>query len=523
MSAAAAGARRLRARAARPFGLVEPLLFAVAAAFAGVTILWGIAPHDEGLMLQAAQRIADGQWPWRDFWWNYGPAQPLLLAVPAKLFGPSLLWWRLLRLLLDGLVSVLAYRLVRRDASAPVALGAWAAVAGAMAFPALPTPTPALLALAFGAFLLAERRPLAAGALAGLTLAFRLDIGVAVVAGTVLAAPAGRMRVLGTALATGALALAPFLIVGGVGRFLDQTLGFALDEQELQRLPFPLSYDGGFDPNKLLEFYFPAILLAGLATWALVAAWRRPPLHTLAPLPLALVGAAYLLARTDEFHLLPLAAALAVLLGTALGRSAIPTLPRAALALALALVILHGLDRQLGRILHPPSRAEIPLAAADGVRADPADARALGQLGRAVRRRVGPGEPVFVANPRFDLVRVGDPLLYVLLERPNPTRYDVMQPGVVTSAPVQRELVRSLERARPRVVVRWLDPTAARREPNGAGRSSGVRVLDRWLAREYRQLERYGVYAVLVPRRSGRSGAQDRPAGAGSAPAAPRP
>jgi hypothetical protein len=504
MSGGAAGGllRGGAARATPPLGLTELLLFGAAAAFAGVTILWGIAPHDEGLMLQAAQRIADGQWPWRDFWWNYGPAQPLLLAIPAKLFGPSLLWWRLLRLVLNGLVSVLAYRLVRRDASAPVALAVWAAVAGAMAFPALPTPTPALLALGFGSLLLAERRPLVAGVLAGLTLAFRLDMGVAVVAGVVLAAPVGRLRVLGTALATGALALAPFVLVGGVGRFLDQTLGFALDEQELQRLPFPLSYDGGFDPNKLLELYFPAILLAGLAAWALVAVRRRPPLHALAPLPLALVGVAYLLARTDEFHLIPLAAVLPVLLGTALGseRSA-STLPRAVLAIALALVILHGLDRQLGRVLHPPSRAEIPLAAADGVRTGPANAQALGQLGRAVRRRVPPGQPVFVANPRFDLVRVGDPLLYVLLERPNPTRYDVMQPGVVTTAPVQRELVRSLERARPRVVIRWLDPTAARREPNGAGRSSGVHVLDRWLAREYRPAERFGAYAVLVPRR----------------------
>jgi hypothetical protein len=488
---------------------LDLVLFLAAAAFAGVTIRWGIAPHDEGLMLQAAERMADGQWPWRDFWWNYGPAQPLLLAVPAKLFGPSLLWWRLLRLVLDGLVSVLAYRLVRREASAPIALAAWAAVAGALAWPALPTPTPALLALAFGSFLLADRRPVAAGVLAGLTLAFRLDMGVAVVAGTVLAAWAARGRATQTsvaALLTAAISLLPFVLVGGVGRFLDQTFGFALHEQDLQRLPFPLSYDSGLDPNKLLEFYFPAILLAGLAGWTLIACWRRPPLRTLAPLPLALVGAAYLLARTDEFHLIPLAATLPLLLGTALGaerqRSArAPSPVMAVLALSLTLVVLHGLDRQLGRLLHPPARAEIPLAPADGVRTDPANAAALGRLGRAVHRRVPPGEPLFVANPRFDLVRVGDPLLYVLLERPNPTRYDVMQPGVVTTAPVQRELVRDLERARPRVVVRWLDPTAVRREPNGAGRSSGVRILDRWLAREYRPLERYGSYAVLVPRR----------------------
>ena len=102
-----------------------------------------------------------------------------------------------------------------------------------------------------------------------------------------------------------------------------------------------------------------------------------------------------------------------------------------------------------------------------------------------------------MANPRHDIVKVGDPLLYVLLQRENATRYDVFQPGVVTSAPVQTEMVRDLERARPRVVVRWLSPAASQPEPNGAGRSSGVRILDRWLAQRYVQERRFGDYAVL--------------------------
>ncbi len=92
------------------------------------------------------------------------------------------------------------------------------------------------------------------------------------------------------------------------------------------------------------------------------------------------------------------------------------------------------------------------------------------------------GEPLFVANPRHDLLRVGNPLVYVLLDRPNPTRYDVMQPGVVTSAGVQREIVADLRRSRPELVVRWLSPVASEAEPNGAGRSSGVRILDRYLS-----------------------------------------
>jgi hypothetical protein len=147
--------------------------------------------------------------------------------------------------------------------------------------------------------------------------------------------------------------------------------------------------------------------------------------------------------------------------------------------------------------------AAIPSAVADGVHTSPADARNLRRLIRSVRRRARPGRPVLVAPPRFDRVRLGDPMLNVLLRRPNPTRYDVMQPGVVTTAKVQREMARELIRSRAPVVVRWLAPAARRAEPNGSARSSGVHVLDRTIRARYRRLVRYGDYLILVRRRAG--------------------
>ena len=78
-----------------------------------------------------------------------------------------------------------------------------------------------------------------------------------------------------------------------------------------------------------------------------------------------------------------------------------------------------------------------------------------------------------------------------------------MQPGVVTTAPVQTEIVGSLRRAHTRVVVRWLDPRAEQVEPNGSSRSSGVHILDDYLKAHYRPLARYGVYQVLLARGAG--------------------
>ena len=207
----------------------------------------------------------------------------------------------------------------------------------------------------------------------------------------------------------------------------------------------------------------------------------------------------YLLARADVYHLVPLAAVLPVLLATAAASERAPAWT-AALVVVLGLIAIQGLDLKRIQLLDPPPLATIHVDVADGVKAPPEEARALSELSRYVRSRVPPGDPVFVANPRFDLVTVGNPLVYVLVGRPNPTRYDVMQPGVVTTRPVQREIVADLERSRPRLVIRWLSPVADKPEDNGAGRSSGVRLLDRYLARAYEPQRRFGDYLVLTRR-----------------------
>jgi hypothetical protein len=468
-------------------------LAALAAALSAFTILRGYGPHDEGLMLVWGRRIADGQWPYRDFWANYTPGQPLVVALLVKLFGPSLLWWRIVRVAIDATVSVLAFLYVRRHAGFWWALGAWVAAAGAMAWPTGPGPNPPALALALGGLLLAPRRPLAGGVLAGLAFFFRPEIGLAAAIGAGFeAGRSGAARVAAAAVVVAIVALAPFVVVAG-GDMADQVVGFA-SKQDLQRLPFPLHYRGGVDPNKLLEFYLPAILVAGSALWG---AWALARRQGAALVALVAVGLVYLLARTDEFHLVPLSVVLAIALAIAAAREA-QTWLRVALGVALALIAVHGLERRAGQALHPPALAAIPAPAADGVRTSPADAVALRGLIPYVHARAPAGAPVLVAPPRYDRVRVGNPMLNVLLDRPNPTRYDVVQPGVVTTAKVQREMARDL-RGTP-VVVRWESPLAREVEDNGSAKSSGVFLLDRAIARGYRRAARFGDYVVLVRR-----------------------
>src|SRR3954452_16898356 len=123
------------------------VLFLAGVLISGFTILRQLDPFDEGLMLQAARRVADGQLPYRDFLCPYGPAQPYLLAALNDVFGLSLLTWRIVGVLTNAGVALLAFVIVRREAGSRLALVAGFAAACFMAQPRTAGPTPlALLA-----------------------------------------------------------------------------------------------------------------------------------------------------------------------------------------------------------------------------------------------------------------------------------------------------------------------------------------------------------------------------------------
>ena len=489
-----------------PSGPVLAALFVAGVVISGVTALQGIQPNDEGLMLQAVERIADGQVPYRDFWWFYPPGQPYLLGGLHELTGPSLLTWRIVRVLADTTVALLAFGLASRGAGPRLSLAAWAAAILAMAYPSGPHPFPLALALVLGALLAFERRPALAGVLVGAAAAWRIEFAAFAALAILVARPDGLRRFALAGAATAALLYLPVVIAAGIGPSWDLLVDYPLtDFRDYQTLPFPLSYDGplntgspgGFlrdSAEPLALYYLPLALVIGLAGAAVALARRPLPPRVIATGVFALGALAYLLVRTDLFHTAPLAVMVAILAAWALGdRSVLRGVPAAVAGLALVFAIAEGLDRRWLVLREDTVALDLPVA--DGVRVPPRQAAEL----EAVVRRLPPG-PIYVATRRADLVTSGHPLLYVLAGRPNPTRYDIPAPGVVTSAPVQREIVRDLERTRTPMVVRWTAAVTAAAEPNAAGRSSGVRLLDEYLARSYREVARVGSFRLLARR-----------------------
>ena len=504
------------------------LLFAAGVAISAFTIRRGIDPFDEGLTLQAARRVAEGELPYRDFLWSYGFAQPLLLGGLFKAFGVSLLWWRIVRVLVDAAAALVVFLLVGREAPAPVALCAWLVAACAMAEPTGAGAAPLALLWGLAAVAVAARgaptprRALGAAALTALAAAWRPDFALYAGAGAVVALAlgpgGGRARTraalvyVSPAIGLAALAYLPFAILAGPGRLADRLVGVAIRDHDYWTLPFPLHYHGsvrGWPPGTLtgdlrdaLRFYVPLLSLIGLGLAALVLGVRALRARTVSAASAGLLVFAagtvvYLRSRPDVVHVQVPVVILAALLPLAfLATRRIPWLA-VLVAATFVLLGLNAVANRVSALVNPPVLAPLHAPTADGVKAPAVEARALSRVVAVVDARVPPGRPIYVAPRRSDLIKLNDPLVYVLADRDNASGEDF---GLLAGDAAQGRIVGRLRRARPAVVVRWTDPVSSEREPNRRGVPSGSRRLDLYLDRNYRLLERLYHYDVLVPR-----------------------
>jgi hypothetical protein len=195
-------------------------------------------------------------------------------------------------------------------------------------------------------------------------------------------------------------------------------------------------------------------------------------------------AAIYYVSRADLEHaqgLLVVAAALAALIRPKLFGAAV-----------LALLLAVGTANRASALLRPPD-----LKPFGSVRVPPEDADALPRVIALVHELVPPGEPIYVAPRRSDIVSFTNPLLHYLTGRPNVLRRDVL---LQAKPEEQLRIVAALERAKPKAIVRWTASESAKPEPNRRGRPSGSRALDDYLSHAYELRARYGDYEILVPR-----------------------
>ncbi len=522
-----------------------------------VTLKDWIQLNDEGLMLQAAARIANGEVPYRDFWWFYPPGQPYLLALIWKLDGPSLVDWRVLRAVTDATVALLVWRLALRRSGQLPALLAWAVAIFAVSSATGPHPYPIAMALALGSLLFLESRPWAAGLLLGVVAAWRIEFAAYLGLGSLLGlAVRGDLRRtfapwIGSAIAAAALLYGPVVAAAGAGKSWDLLVRYpVLEFSKYQTLPFPLVWDGGGNAQGLdlvaqfVSYHMPLALIValGASLTALTLSVRPGRWLELATGVFAIGMANYLVVRADAFHTGPLAVMDAVLGAWALGavaqvrrergwvvapqfgwRPRLAFLSVAVALIALSWSLLDTVWKREREVRQAGQARVIDIDVADGVkelpvtrcslRGEPVQLCSLADLEHAVAWvEANTDGPIYVATKKSDWITAGAPLFYVLAGRGNVTPYDIAAPGVLTSAKVQLEIIAALKSSGA-TVVRYEAGITAAPEPNLAGKPTGIKLLDSYLAAAYSEVARFGVWAVLEP-----SGAA-KPPSAGAAEA----
>ena len=484
---------RLRARMehAVPF-----LIFA--GAFSLLWLLYGnrliFGTSDEGIYLDAAERILHGQKPYVDFFGYMSPGSFWMQALAFRLFGVTLAAGRVLVIFYVALEGALVYWLVRRFASRAAGL------ATALFFLAFQTADPSMLtaqhrwdssafALAAIALCVAGGRGrlaasgvlMACAALATPSVAL---VGVATLAW--LLWPGGqRIRgawyLLGVVIA-GTCAVVGLWLNGILPALIQQLRWLSRNYSAVNAMHYGAIiggyralFEGAGAAELPLRFCvvfclaLPAVLpVVALAGGIVFWVRRREAIFPYLLLAVAaLVASTY--PRSDVAHLAYVAALPYAVTGILAYRS-LPTRPRAWLAISAAVwAAVFALRAEL------PGSLQLLQTPVGEVRASVAEAPVVEDL----LSRVRPHQSLFVYPYK--------PLLYFLTQAENPTRYPYLSPGMMTNEDA-RVALSELQASPPEWVLYMdLDRTGFERLfPAANGFDPHYPQLEGWIQANYR-------------------------------------
>ena len=494
-------------------------------------------------------RVAAGQAVHRDFYYQYGPANIYLLAALFKLFGQSVLIERTLWIVEAASMVAVVFILLDRFAGRKVAL---ATVIGCLLWPdALSWLTLGMVSSTWLIGTNFERRisgkaAFLAGLLAGSTVLFRYDVGIAVAGAQIvliLAAAMMHERRVGLALREGLRTLGPYL--GGFAVLVGPLFIWYVAQGILpglvydvltypskyyyagRNLPFPHLHRQNFED--VVVYVFP--LLIGLSLFHVFHYWfgshRRRSSDAAVPRwvgPVASFGLiaaiAYLktLVRMGAGPLF-LCAAPCLVLGAVLVacRQAFGLVSKTLIGVLLTLFAIGGVssrwhDRRIQNLQgssmaswifahstqapYPPFNSwcndRNPLSKGFCFFDDNNRIQAIEYLESHTR----PGETLYVGLSHHDRIFVGDNVTYFATQRLPAVKWTQFDPFLQNRADIQTQMIEDLERNRSPYVMLDAEFENAG-EPNGSSVSTGVHLLDDYIASHYTFAARFGELTIL--------------------------
>ena len=504
----------------------------------------GLNIYDEGIILVGAARVMRGELPYRDFWTQYSPGQFYTLAALFSITGKSVMvarWWDVLT---RALLATALYLLAARAAGWRRALLVWPLAVlwltyyGFYAYPifqGLLFSCLALYAYLCGLGVSAapgnsgsSRWMAAAGVAFGAAFAFRHDmsayLGVAIALTSAAHAIANGLRLtdllrqLRPMVLTAALVIVPvtayFALQVAPGELLQQLLIFPLIEFPKYRdLPYP-KLSG--EPSDL-PFYAPFAIYALVATRAILRLRRGETERSqaLAMLGMALFGVFGFnqarvrsdLIHTVHFFMLALAL-LPALWPARKSLSGALSVPRFALGMLSATLMLAALLDPLDAYTTHLRRRD-PVALAKRAEASPPVARGIPlddwqqSMLAGMRFYAKPEDTAYIGLTRHDKVFANDVMSYFLFDRPVPTRYHEIHPGIVDTVAVQNNMIADLERSKPYLLF-LTNMFDGAQEPNLSNKSTNVKLLDAYLKQHYRAFSTAGPFTIYKLREAKR-------------------
>ena len=537
------------------------LLFVIACVLFFLASSRVVNVFDEGILLTATMRVMAGHVIHRDFYYNYGPIPPYLVAGVFKVFGQSVLAERMVTLVANGFLAVSLYALARqvcgRITAVAVSIVCVLWMVGVGIGQVLQVPLFALVML-WSTWLmlpifqdkLRPRRALAAGILVAVGTLCRYDYGAGLIACHLLVMAiaiwwrgsgvrpraAEAAAALGTYLVGVGVVLVPaaiaYMAVAPLHDLLYDVVLYNAKYYRMGRgLPFPTT-----QTEQLQEFIAyvlpPALGLNAYLTARVMVERQRTSAGTRAVVP---QWAGFAVAFTVIAPMMYLKAS--VRIGAAgLYLSTLPCVLLTGVlwtqrrifsrgfrwALAAMVVLLFAgavcalseqrVEQQrqrastLGWILSPAKEAPQPPLTGWCSDRNPITKGFCYVLEdnhmRAVEfleAHTQPGDTVYVGLPEHDRIFANDNTTYFATQRLPATRWTQMDPFLENRADIQREMIADLERNRPPYIA--LDSTyIGSHEPNGSSVSTGVHLLDDYIAEHYEQVEKFGVVTILKRR-----------------------
>jgi hypothetical protein len=518
------------------------LLFAVSKA--------RVNQYDEGLILTGAMRVLNGELPSRDFYANYGPAQFVILAGCFSWLGADLLVARTYDNVLAATIITLVWLSIRGVRRKFLAWSCVATVLGLVIFDRihLYPVTPAIVLVLFGCDVGARgvgcswtlsRYGGVAMCIAGLML-FRYDLAVLAAIGLglpLLLMTCSQVRegiiTQGRAITIATHASATVLVAialvcgmlwatGILGPALSDLLTYTLPTYRATRsLPFPGIEVALRDLPQFFSVYF-AIAALAVAFVALALVCRRTAGRCLVSdmrlVKITIFSSAaalmYIkgLVRVSPQHMLlaNVPAAVALYLATDVldemlaARSwAVASFVSGSVATVFAGYFClalksnswgHPIYLDYASIRNPPA-----LVALRGFGATDDEVWAASYIIANTK----PTDRILSATGRHDKVLLNNCAIYFVAGRLPGTRWHQYDPGVQTTQAVQEAIIRDISAQRVGLVVRdrsWDEIV----EPNDSRFSSGITLLDEYIASQFNKDAEHGRIEIWRPRATGR-------------------